>query len=150
MCTSGIANTLGGGALACSAALHTFYKTVKIGNLTVATTDLIPSLSGYSSLGSPAFTGAATLNGLTILTQDTTVIPAYVNVGRLIEVGCSLANFVSLEFHSNNANTAAVNYDAQAYSSGGTTGSKGQGLCIMQPFREVPEQLLPHIMLQVM
>ena len=40
-------------------------------------TDLIPSLSGYATLASPALTGNA-LNGLTILTQDATVIPAYV------------------------------------------------------------------------
>ena len=55
---------------------------------------LIPSLSCYPTLGSPALTCAATLNGLTIVTQDTTVISAYMIVVRFVEVGCSLANFV--------------------------------------------------------
>ena len=49
-------------------------------------------------------------------------------MGRFIELGCSLANISSLEFHSNDANTTAVNYDTRIYSSGGTTGSIGQGV----------------------
>ena len=63
----------GGGALTYSATSHMFSKTVKIGSLTVAMTDQIPS-SGYATLASPALTGNATLNRLTILTQHTTVI----------------------------------------------------------------------------
>ena len=44
-----------------------------------------------------------------------------------MELGCSLANYASVEFHSNDANTTAVNYDTRIYSLGGTTGSIGQG-----------------------
>ena len=40
VCTSGVANLAGGGALAYTAALHTFTGTVKIGSLFVATTDI--------------------------------------------------------------------------------------------------------------
>ena len=116
-----------GGALTYSVASHTFSGTGKIGSLMVATTDQIPSLSGHATLASPALTGNGTLNGLTILTQATTVIPTYSSVGRFVEVGCSLANYASVEFHSNDANTAAVTYDPKIYSSGGTTGSIGQG-----------------------
>ena len=77
-------------------------------------------------MASPALTGNATLNGLTILTQDTTVLPTYYSVGRFVELGCSLANYAGVEFHPNDANTTAVNYDTRIYSSGGTTGSIGQ------------------------
>ena len=49
------------------------------------------------------------------------------SVGRYIELGSSLANISALEFHYNDANTTAVNYDTCIYSSGGTTGSIGLG-----------------------
>ena len=74
-----VLTSTGGGALTYSAASHTFSGTIKIASLTVSTTDQIPSLSGYATLASPALTGNAPLNGLTILTQDTTVIPTYYN-----------------------------------------------------------------------
>ena len=63
LCASGIENTISGGALTYAATSHTFTgnmylkSTPKIGNLTVATIDQIPSLTGYALLDSPAFTG---------------------------------------------------------------------------------------------
>ena len=77
----------------------------------VAMTDLIPSLSGYATLASPALTDNATLNGLTILTKNTMVLPAYASAGQFIELGCTLANMAGLKFHSNDANMTVVNYD---------------------------------------
>ena len=67
-CTGGVASTVGKGAMTYVAASHTFTGTVKIGTLTVATTDLIPSL-----VNTP-LTGNATLNSLSILAQDTSII----------------------------------------------------------------------------
>ena len=127
VCTGGVLNTSGSGSLTYTATTHTFNGTVKIGTLTVATTDLIPSLSGYATLASPQFTGNATVSGLGILTKDVTTTPAYYSIGRYIELGVSLANYAGLEFHSNDANTVAVNFDTRIYSSGGTAGSYGQG-----------------------
>ena len=98
MCTGGIASTAGGCAISYTAASHTFNGTVIIGSLTVAMTDLIPSLMGYATLAAPQLTGKTMLNGLSILTRDVTFLPAYTSVGRFIELGCSLANIFTLEF----------------------------------------------------
>ena len=111
VCTGGVLNTAGGGSLTYTATTHTFNGTVKIGNLTVATTDLIPSLSGYATLASPQLTGNATLNAQTILTQSNFLQVVYTSLGRFLELGCSIANYAGVEFHSNDANTTAVNYD---------------------------------------
>ena len=51
----------------------------------------------------------------------------YYSVGRFVELGCSLANYAGMEFHFNDANITKVKYDTRIYSSGGTTGSRGQG-----------------------
>ena len=133
VCTGGVLNASGGGSLTYTTTTHTFTGTVKIGSLTVATTDLIPSLSGYATLASPALTGNATLNSQSILTQSNFLQPVYTSVGRFVELGCSIANYAGLEFHSNDAATTAVNYDTRIYSSGGTSGSIGQGGLVQQP-----------------
>ena len=102
VCTGGVASTVGKGVMCY-----------------VATTDLIPSLNNT------ALTGSATLNGQVLLAQGKTFTPTYNSVGRFAEMDCSLANFASLVFHSNDANTTAVNYDTTIYGSGVTTGSIG-------------------------
>ena len=76
----GVLNTSGGGTLTYTAPTHTFTGTVKIGALTVATKDLIPSLSGYATLAAPQLTGNATLNTLSVLTKDVTTTPFYYNI----------------------------------------------------------------------
>ena len=42
----------------------------KIGTKIIATTDQIPSLTGYAPLANPAFTGSATVGGNTVATTD--------------------------------------------------------------------------------
>ena len=86
VCTVGVSNTAGGGAISYITTLHTFTGSVKIGTLTVATTDFIPSLTGYAMLAAPQLTGAATLNSLSIPTKDVTTTPSYYSVGRFIEL----------------------------------------------------------------
>ena len=66
-------NSLTCGTLTCT--------TGTLGGKTLATTDLIPSLTGYAPLASAVFTSTPTVNGNNILGKNTALSPAYHGAG---------------------------------------------------------------------
>ena len=92
--------------------LPPIFTIVRIGLLTVATTDQIPSLAGYGPLASLAFTGqphwvvnyynygsdTQYFDPIYSIKRDQ-YLPAYYNLGRYIELDVVTANTANLNFH---------------------------------------------------
>ena len=91
-------NSLTCGILTCT--------TGTLGGKTLATTDLIPSLTGYAPLASAAFMESPTVNGNNILGRNTTLSPAYYGAGRRIELDVSTVNSAKIDFQFYDTNTS--------------------------------------------
>ena len=126
--SGGSTSTTGQGYLSYSALGHIFYGSISIGSETVATTSQLPDMSLYATLAAPNFSGTPTVANREILTQNTSVLPAYYNLGRYIELDVMTANTANLDFHSCDSNSSmAVNYDGRIQCTGGN-GSVGGGV----------------------
>ena len=80
-----------------------------MGGKTIATTDLIPSLTGY-------------------LKQASNLSPVYANSGRRIELGCDVFNYSYIDFHSADPFALYIaDYSARIISYGGSSQVAGQG-----------------------
>ena len=112
--SSGSTSTTGQGYLSYYALGHIFYGSISIGSNTVATTNQLPDISLYAPLAAPNFSGTPTVSNREILTQNTSVLPAYYNLGRSIELDVMAVGTANLDFHSYDANSgSAVNYDGR-------------------------------------
>ena len=60
------------------------------------TTSQLPTMSLYATLAAPNFSGTPTVSNREILTQNTSVLPAYYNLGRYIELDVMTANTANL------------------------------------------------------
>jgi len=108
--SGGSTSTTGQGYLAYYTLGHTFYGSVSIASDTVVTTSQRPTMSLYATLAAPNFSRTPTVSNREILTQNTSVLPAYYNLGRYIELDVMTANTANLDFHSFDAySPSAVN-----------------------------------------
>jgi hypothetical protein len=61
------------------------------------------------------------------MTVTGNVNAGYANVGRFVEVSADSVNNAFIDFHSNDANSSAVDYDGRILCNGGTNATTGQG-----------------------
>ena len=102
--TAGIQNQLN----SCITSIPTNFSTLTLNNVSVATTNQLPSMTG-------------------VLKQATTLSPVWYSNNRCITLDVSSSNIATLDFHSNDSATSTQLYDARIQVLNGSNSTYGGG-----------------------